>query len=65
MKNNPQVSRVLEIFWLIVSILTLFIAIQSTLKEGFGESYVFYIMTSLALFLYITRRNMRRKAGNN
>ena len=60
MKNNPQISRVLEIFWLIVFVITLGIAIYDTLNKGLAKSYMFYIMSSLALLMYFARRGLRR-----
>ncbi|HBH47268.1 MAG TPA: hypothetical protein DDX98_01425 [Bacteroidales bacterium] len=65
MKNNPQVSRVLEIFWLIVAILTLIIGFYDTLRSSIANTYMFFIMSGLAFLLYMARRSMRRKAKNN
>lgn len=57
---KKRFSYILEISWLIVSLLSLFASIHKTYYLGFKNSYIFYIFTIIALFMYFYRRNLRK-----
>jgi len=61
MKKSNNLNNILEIFWLIITILTLVTGIHSSFKHGFKNSYIFFIMTILAFLLYLARRTLRIK----
>ena len=65
MKKSNNSNRILEVFWLIVAVFTLATGIHSTLKHGFRNSYMFFIMTALALLLYLARRALRMKNSSD
>jgi uncharacterized membrane protein YiaA len=64
MKNNPHISRVLEIFWLIVFIGTLLIGFYNTIQSGLSKNYMFFVMSAMAFLLYLARRSLRKKAND-
>jgi len=51
--------RALEIFWLIVVIVSILIGVYETIGNGFGESYIFFIITFVAGIMYSLRRWQR------
>jgi len=61
MKKYNNLNSILEIFWLIISLFTLVLAVINFVKFGISGSYVFFIMTLLAFLLYWARRTLRRK----
>ena len=61
MKSSPNQNNVLEVFWLIVAVLTALMTIYTLVKDGIKSAYVFFIMFILSLFLYLIRRGLRRK----
>ncbi len=61
MKNKLQISIILEYFWLIIFILAGMKGLVDTVKSGISTSYVFFIMSFLALLLYLARRSLRKK----
>jgi hypothetical protein len=52
-------NRILEVFWLIVAIMTGFMGIYGTFTRGFKASYAFFIMAILSFLLYFARRYLR------
>ncbi|MBN1119263.1 MAG: hypothetical protein JXA77_18785 [Bacteroidales bacterium] len=63
--NNLRISFILEIFWLIIFIFASIKGLIETFKMGFEGSYVFFIISALALFLFLARRNLRRNTSEN
>jgi asparagine N-glycosylation enzyme membrane subunit Stt3 len=59
MKKNPDLNQVLEVFWLIVAVLTASMGIYVLAKNGFKSAYVFFIMAILSFLLYLARRTLR------
>ncbi|MDD3567504.1 MAG: hypothetical protein PHT92_03800 [Bacteroidales bacterium] len=59
-----SIHKVLEYIWLILSVVCLGMAIHATLKVGFGQSYMFYILAVVALLMFFLRRS-RRKANES
>jgi hypothetical protein len=60
MNNSNNMNHILEIFWLIVAILTGFMGFFETYTKGIKSSYVFFIMALLSGLLYLARRYLRR-----
>jgi hypothetical protein len=52
-------NRILEIFWLIIAIMTGFMGFYGTFTRGFKSSYAFFIMAILSSLLYFARRYLR------
>ena len=61
MKKSNSLNNILEIFWLIISIMTLATGVHATFTHGLRNSYMFFIMTILAFLLYLARRRLRIK----
>lgn len=61
MKKSPSINRVLEVFWIIVSVLTGIMAFYTLFVNGFHSAYVFFIMCVLSFLLFLARRALRRK----
>ncbi|RLD64086.1 MAG: hypothetical protein DRJ01_01900 [Bacteroidetes bacterium] len=57
-------AYILQILWLVVSILSLFAGIHKTIQLSFKESYLFFIFTLIALLMYFYRRNLRKTETN-
>jgi len=58
---SKKAAHILEIFWLIIAILSLGAGIHQTYYEGISRSWLFLIITLLALGMYYLRRNLRKK----
>jgi Flp pilus assembly protein TadB len=61
MKKSNNLNFILEIFWLIIGILTLTLAVYNLVTKGLEVSYVFFIMALLSFLLYFARRMLRKK----
>lgn len=61
MKKSNNTNFVLEVFWLIVFILTLIMGCYSWITQGFANAYMFLIMAILSFLLYIARRTLRKR----
>lgn len=59
MKTKPLFF--LEIVWLIVAVFCVLAGIRNTYFEEIKESYFFFIMAGISLFMYYYRRNQRKK----
>jgi positive regulator of sigma E activity len=64
MKSKIQISFIMEIFWLIVLILSAAKGIQLFITKGFTASQFFFIISVLSLLLFLLRRNLRKKENN-
>jgi hypothetical protein len=64
MKSKFQISFIMEIFWLIICILSALKGIQLLITKGFTASQFFFIISLLALLLFLLRRNLRKKENN-
>ncbi len=58
MKNN--LPKILEIIWLITSLLCLLTAIHQTIYEGITKSYIFFIFAIVAFLMYLIRKHTRK-----
>ncbi|UCG28916.1 MAG: hypothetical protein JSV24_06020 [Bacteroidales bacterium] len=65
MKKNIKTNRILEITWLVVAILSLLAGTHKTVREGFGESYLFFIIACIAVLMYFLRRYLRKNETKN
>ena len=54
-------NRIMEIFWLVVAVVTFFFSVYRVTKVGFREGYVFLLMPAVAGVLYGMRRRIRKK----
>lgn len=54
-------NRIMEIFWLVVAVVTFFFSVYRVTKVGFGEGYVFLFMPVVAGVLFGMRRRIRKK----
>lgn len=64
MKNNKSVSNFMEIFWLIVFILSLTFGLFKTITSGFSENYMFFVISTLSILLYLARKSLRKNNRN-
>ncbi len=60
MKNN-SISKVLEIFWLFIFIATLILGIFNSIKFGFAENYMFFVLSGLSFVIFWARKKLRLK----
>jgi hypothetical protein len=58
---NKRTNHILEIFWLIVAILSLIAGIHQTFTEGFGKSWLFFLIAVVGFLMFYLRRNLRKK----
>lgn len=56
-----KLSLVLEVIWLGLSLFCIGIGVHSTLKVGFEQSYMFFILSVVAAFMYGLRRYKRKQ----
>jgi len=58
---NKKSAHILEIFWLIVAILSLGTGIHQTFHEGISRSWLFLLISLISFGMYSLRRNFRKK----
>jgi len=58
MKNSFE--YILEMVWLLTSILCLAAGVGKMIRFGFDDSYLFFIFAALSFVIYLTRRHRRR-----
>jgi hypothetical protein len=61
MKKSNNLNRILEFFWLLVTVLTALMGLFSLIKHGWKSSYMFFIMTIMAFLLYLARHTLHMK----
>ena len=57
--------KVLEIIWVVLALVCLALAINSTIKFGLENSYMFYILSAVALGMFLLRRFRRKSLSKN
>ena len=57
-------NKIREIIWLITAILCFITGIHQTYKQGFQQSWIFFLFAIFAFVLFLVRRNMRNKPTN-
>lgn len=62
---KDKFARVLEILWIIISVLCLFAGIHQTYFEGFSKSYLFFIFSFIAFIMYLLRKEIRKSKKEN
>jgi len=50
---------IIEIVWLVIAILGLAAGVHKTVISGINESYPFFIITIISIFIYTLRRHFR------
>lgn len=63
-KIQNKASLILEYVWIIISLLSLAIAIQNTINGNWENARMFYIFVPIALGMFFFRRNLRKKKNN-
>ncbi len=58
-------NRIMEIFWLVVAVITFFFSVYRLTKVGLSEGYMFLFMPVIAGILFGLRRRMRKKMDDN
>ncbi|MBL4752632.1 MAG: hypothetical protein JKY52_03385 [Flavobacteriales bacterium] len=58
-KGGVKLIQFLERVWFVVGATSLLIGIYETITLGIEESYIFFIFTAVAGFLYFLRRKQR------
>jgi flagellar biogenesis protein FliO len=57
--------KILEYTWLVLAVVCLGLAIHSTVKFGFGQSYMLFILTFVAVLMYLLRRYRRKSLSSS
>jgi TM2 domain-containing membrane protein YozV len=59
---NNKILYILEIFWLIIAVLSLFAGIHQTVNErGIRHSWLFLLIALIGFSMFLLRRNLRKK----
>ncbi|NOQ24050.1 MAG: hypothetical protein GQ564_01700 [Bacteroidales bacterium] len=61
---RTKLSRIVEIIWIITSILCLLAAVHQSYYEGFTKSYILFIFSFVAFIMYLLRKQMRKSDKN-
>jgi hypothetical protein len=61
---NKRLFLILEIFWLIVGILSFAAGVYETTRNGLKGSWMFFLISAVGLGMYFMRRNLRKKMAN-
>lgn len=62
---NKKGALILEYVWLILAIFAAIFGTYKFTNAGFEKSYVFYIISAIASFMYVLRRALRKFQENN
>ena len=57
--------KVLEKFWLTIAFLSFFYGIYESIVSGFIDGLLVFFITMVSIFVYILRRNQRRRMEKN
>lgn len=60
-----SLPKVLEYIWLALAAVCLVMAVHATIKVGFANSYMFYILVVVALLMFLLRRFRRKSNESN
>jgi len=58
-------SKVLELIWLFLAVLCLVMGVYAWYSSGLEKSYMFFILSALAVFMAYLRRYRRNKLETN
>ena len=64
-KNKTNIHFILEIFWLIIAILTFVMALHAWFVSGLKSAGMFFLMSLLCILLFLARRAIRKKLNKN
>jgi hypothetical protein len=56
-----KLTYIIEIVWLVLAIFCLAMGTYASIRIGFDQSYMFYILSVMALLMYLLRRYRRLK----
>jgi len=62
---NKKGALILEFVWLALAIFAALFGTYKFIKIGFENSYIFYIISAIASFMFVLRRAMRKFQENN
>jgi asparagine N-glycosylation enzyme membrane subunit Stt3 len=62
--KTTDLNHVLEVFWLIIAVLTSLTGFYVLFKNGIASAWVFFIMAVLSFLLFFARRALRLKNKN-
>lgn len=65
MNNKTNVHFILEIFWLIVAILTAIMGVHAWYVTGLKDAGIFFLMSLLSFLLFLARKAIRKKTNKN
>ena len=63
-KIQNKASQILEYVWIIISLLSLAIAIQNSITGNWENARMFYVFVPIALGMFFFCRNLRKKNNN-
>lgn len=62
---NKGPAKILEIAWLLVTILGASASVHSTINTGVCKSIILYVITFVGLLMYLVRRQYRQNQEDN
>lgn len=57
---NKNYNAIFEGIWAVMTIVCIISGIHQTINEGFGESYMFFILAVIAFLMFLIRRHKRK-----
>ena len=54
----------MEHVWIGVALITLAVFIYTTIKQGFGKSYLMLIFSAISILMYLWRRKLRNSEND-
>jgi membrane protein implicated in regulation of membrane protease activity len=63
--NMSKIPMALEAIWLVLALLCMAIGIHSTIKIGIAQSYMFFILSAVAVLMYLLRRYRRKNYSSD
>jgi hypothetical protein len=62
---NKKTNRILEILWMVVTLLSLGATIHRIINAGLRESALFLLITFIASAMYMVRRGLRKRSQSD
>lgn len=60
-----KLAVVMEVIWIILALICIGFGVYSTLKVGFSQSYMFFILSIVAVLMFMLRRYKRKQLTSN
>lgn len=57
---NNKLMHILEIVWMSLAIISFVAGLYNWYDQSLQDSFIFFIITLLAILMYLYRRNLRR-----